>query len=49
MLLWASVVTAAASAATLISFGSLPGVGDLAALTFALSLFIVACASEPQN
>jgi hypothetical protein len=49
MVLWASALSLAASSAGLVMLGSAPIVGELLALGFAISLFIVICATEAQN
>ena len=46
MVLFASALLLAASAAGLVMLGSAPLLGELSALGFALSLFIVICATE---
>jgi hypothetical protein len=49
MVLWASALSLAASSAGLIMLGSNPILGELSALGFAVSLFIIICASEALN
>ena len=49
MLLWASVLMLAASSAGLFMLGSTAIVGELTAVAFAVSLFIVICAMEARN
>jgi hypothetical protein len=50
MVLWASALLLAASSAGLVMLGSTPILGELSALLgFAVSLFIVICASEALN
>jgi hypothetical protein len=49
MVLFASALLLAASAAGLVMLGSAPLLGELSALGFALSLFIVICATEARN
>jgi hypothetical protein len=49
MVLWASALSLAASSAGLVMLGSAPLLGELSALGFAMSLFIVICATEAQN
>jgi hypothetical protein len=48
MVRWASALSLAASSAGLIMLGSNPILGELSALGFAVSLFII-CASEALN
>jgi hypothetical protein len=49
MVLWASALLLAASSAGLVMLSSTPILGELSALGFAVSLFIVICASEALN
>jgi hypothetical protein len=49
MLLWASVLMLAASSAGLFMLGSTAIVGELTAVAFAVSLFIVICAMEARD
>jgi hypothetical protein len=49
MVLWGSALLLAASSAGLVMLGSTPILGELSALGFAVSLFIVICASEALN
>ena len=49
MVLFASALLLAASSAGLVMLGSAPLLGELSALGFALSLFIVICATEARN
>ena len=49
MVLWASPLLLGASSAGLVMLGSTPILGELSALGFAVSLFIVICASEALN
>jgi hypothetical protein len=49
MVLWASALSLAASSAGLVMLGSAPLLAELSALGFAMSLFIVICATEAQN
>ena len=49
MVLWASALSLAASSAGLVMLGSAPLLGELSALGFAMSPFIVICATEAQN
>jgi hypothetical protein len=49
MVLWASTLTLAASLASLVLVGSSPFLNDLSALGFAMSLFVVVCATESLN
>jgi hypothetical protein len=49
MVLWGSVVALLASVAGLVTLGSIRIVGDLAALAFVTSLFILICATEARS
>ena len=49
MVLWASALSLAASSAGLVMLGSNPILGELSGLGFAVSLFIMICASEALN
>jgi hypothetical protein len=49
MLLWASVLMLAASLAGLLMLGPTAIVGEITAIAFAVSLFIVICAMEARN
>ena len=46
MVLWASALSLAASSAGLVMLGSNPILGELSALGFAVSLFIIICAER---
>ena len=49
MLLWGSVLMLAASLAGLLMLGPTAIVGEITAIAFAVSLFIVICAMEARN
>ena len=49
MLLWASILLAIFGGIGVANFGSLPWIGDLFALTLAISLFVAVCAGEART
>jgi hypothetical protein len=49
MLLFGSVLISATSAAGMIELSTVPVLGDLAAVAFALSAFVAICAAEARG
>ena len=49
MLLWASILLAILGGIGVTNFASLPWIGDLFALTLAISLFVAVCAGEART
>ena len=47
--LWGSIVSLAASLAALLTVGSGQVLGEVLALTFAIALFLVICATEART